>query len=252
MKGMSCMDFDVWACFYDGMRRVVYQEVNSACAADVPISFERAWGDRARVPTPSHLRLSSCHCSRVQNLAEIDTIPCSFNLSHVEFSKMLPHSHTAACAENCPHTTPSPYAQTLDELSFERSLHGSANAGDLARVEKLLSKNTFVDERDYAGYTALVCIECSKSARRVWLDFFSANVALCFTPRSRRDMPSASERRRGCECHDKSFKSHSRWRWRSLGLVPYALTFMPISRFIGRFCRKVCPPFSCYSQVELW
>ncbi|KND02395.1 uncharacterized protein SPPG_09064 [Spizellomyces punctatus DAOM BR117] len=63
----------------------------------------------------------------------------------------MSHQH---CNSNCNHTLSTLYTQSLTELDFERSIHGCAQRGDVAKVRKWLLK-CCPDERDRAGYTAL-------------------------------------------------------------------------------------------------
>ncbi|TPX30172.1 hypothetical protein SmJEL517_g06208 [Synchytrium microbalum] len=56
------------------------------------------------------------------------------------------HDHTHA---------PSIFEQSLDELDFERSLHGASSRGDIDRVRWLLNRNALVNARDSSGLAAL-------------------------------------------------------------------------------------------------
>ncbi|RUP47690.1 hypothetical protein BC936DRAFT_145448 [Jimgerdemannia flammicorona] len=62
------------------------------------------------------------------------------------------HIHGPSCVH-----THTPYHQTLDELDFQRSLHGACSQPDLARAQLLLDRKgaRIVNERDANGYTPL-------------------------------------------------------------------------------------------------
>lgn len=63
------------------------------------------------------------------------------------------HNHSSSCS--CP-STPSSMAQTLEELSFERSLSGFAQKGDVRTMESLLDKGHPVDGQiGQKGHTPL-------------------------------------------------------------------------------------------------
>ncbi|TPX38471.1 hypothetical protein SeLEV6574_g07773 [Synchytrium endobioticum] len=67
---------------------------------------------------------------------------------------MSEHRHTPDA--HGPHShSQTRYAQHLDELDFERSLHGCASRGDLASVARLLSRRRDVNAKDSNGLTAL-------------------------------------------------------------------------------------------------
>ncbi|RUS31379.1 hypothetical protein BC938DRAFT_477936 [Jimgerdemannia flammicorona] len=63
------------------------------------------------------------------------------------------HIHGPSCVH-----THTPYHQTLDELDFQRSLHGACSQPDLARAQLLLDRKgaRIVNERDANGYTPLM------------------------------------------------------------------------------------------------
>ncbi|KAI9205253.1 ankyrin repeat-containing domain protein [Polychytrium aggregatum] len=65
------------------------------------------------------------------------------------------HRHHDCSQAGC-HIPNPVYAQSLDELEFERSLPGLAQSGDSSRVQKLLAKGADPNQPDSSGYTALV------------------------------------------------------------------------------------------------
>ncbi|ORY51346.1 ankyrin [Rhizoclosmatium globosum] len=62
------------------------------------------------------------------------------------------HSRNCKCADHAP-VNPS-VTQTLAELDFERSLHNAALVGNLAKLNKLATREN-VNSYDQSGYTAL-------------------------------------------------------------------------------------------------
>ncbi|CAG8721065.1 18813_t:CDS:2, partial [Acaulospora morrowiae] len=64
------------------------------------------------------------------------------------------HHHTDSCSHG---SQANPYAQSLDELDFQRSLHYASMVGDVGRVKTIISKKgfTIVNEIDTAGFTPL-------------------------------------------------------------------------------------------------
>ena len=59
----------------------------------------------------------------------------------------------------CSHGSSSnPYAQTLDELDFQKSIHYACLNNDISRVKTIISKKggSVVNEIDSTGYTPLV------------------------------------------------------------------------------------------------
>lgn len=73
-----------------------------------------------------------------------------------------PHSHSHGDTNdhhscNCSARPPTTVSQTLDELDFERSLHGAITTSNLPRIQALLSKSTTnVNALDASGYTPLL------------------------------------------------------------------------------------------------
>ena len=71
------------------------------------------------------------------------------------------HSHNDFC---CDHMRSDTFAQTLDELSFERSICGAAASNDFERLKKIIEKRQTTNSKkedivnitDSYGYTALV------------------------------------------------------------------------------------------------
>lgn len=69
------------------------------------------------------------------------------------------HGHGHGQGEACcgaAHEAHGGLGQSLAELSFERSLCGAAAARDLARLQTMLHRGADANQRDAAGYTALV------------------------------------------------------------------------------------------------
>lgn len=69
------------------------------------------------------------------------------------------HNHDGKSC--CSHSsTPNLYAQTLDELDFEKSIHYACLNNDINRVKTIISKKggSTVNEIDSTGYTPLVSI----------------------------------------------------------------------------------------------
>jgi hypothetical protein len=61
--------------------------------------------------------------------------------------------------ESCSHgSTSNPYAQTLDELDFQKSIHYACLNNDIGRVKTIISKKggSVVNEIDSTGFTPLV------------------------------------------------------------------------------------------------